>query len=268
MSRYSRSSYAVIVPTFNAESTIAQTLSAILAQTVSPMAIFLVDDRSTDRTIQAVNCLPNDSIWIHTLEKNSGSAALPRNTGVQLCGSKYDYIAFCDADDIWIPDKMERQLSAMHTLDSQFSFGDVLKFSNTPTQFPTKKRTIAPKCIEVSLSDFRFNNIVKSGSTSVIHKSLSPYIDFPLGDKFRGIEDYYAWMGLLSMQGFRTLHIQEPLVHYRQSSNSVSASKLYMHRLRKETFEHKKTLLKQKDISTPNFYLNELLYLLNQLSSR
>lgn len=100
---------SVIIPTFNSERYIIKTLDSVSDQTVLPYEIIVVDDGSTDDTIQVVenymrqNHIMGDRINIYQ-QKNMGAGAA-RNRGVRE--SKGDWIAFLDSDDIWLPDKIE-----------------------------------------------------------------------------------------------------------------------------------------------------------------
>lgn len=256
-------SYAVIIPAFNAAKTIGETLEAIQRQTLPPSTIYVIDDQSTDATEEVVHALHNQSIEFRKLPSNSGSAALPRNHGLELCGLRYDYVAFCDADDVWAPQKMQVQLACMQEFLSDFSFTDVVKFWSTPNisgvdQPPLGVRT-------VTLKDFQFDNLIKSGSSVVIGKRAISHINFPIGKEFRGVEDYYAWLRAISIPGMHTHHIKAPLVHYRQFSGSVSASKLYMHRTRRRTFNFKSRIMESSGIPMPGFYISEAMYFLHQI---
>ncbi|MBK6741672.1 MAG: glycosyltransferase family 2 protein [Hydrogenophilales bacterium] len=99
--------YSVVVPAYNAAGTIAETLDSILRQSVPPAEIIVVDDGSTDATAQVARARDPLVTLISQTNRGCGAAS---NTGIARVTT--DYIAFLDADDIWLPDKARRQLAA------------------------------------------------------------------------------------------------------------------------------------------------------------
>lgn len=102
---------SVVIPAFNAEATIDDTLRSVRSQTHRNLEIIVVDDGSTDETmsIAAMHASKDDRMILFS-QRNAGVAAA-RNAGWQLAHS--DFIAFVDADDLWAPTKIERQLEVM-----------------------------------------------------------------------------------------------------------------------------------------------------------
>lgn len=101
---------SIIIPTYNREKEIVRAIYSILQQTYVYYEIIVVDDGSTDNTREAVQQIGDDRIRYIYLEQNQG-ACHARNVGIQE--SKYEYIAFQDSDDEWMPDKLERQMQKM-----------------------------------------------------------------------------------------------------------------------------------------------------------
>lgn len=95
---------SVVIPAFNAEKHIARTIKSVLEQTLSPNEIIIVDDGSSDNTAQAVRSFGNKVILIE--QENAGASAA-RNTGIKAANS--EWIAFLDADDEWLPEKLRLQ---------------------------------------------------------------------------------------------------------------------------------------------------------------
>lgn len=100
-------SVSVIIPAYNAEKYLEQTLRSVLDQTLSDIEVIVVDDGSADGTPDIVSRFP--SVRYHR-QANAGVSAA-RNAGIRLAAA--DYVAFLDADDIWHPDKLEIQLGEM-----------------------------------------------------------------------------------------------------------------------------------------------------------
>ncbi len=114
------SDVSVVIPSFNRARIIAETLESILAQTVRPAEIIVVDDGSTDDTAVVVGRY-GGAVRYHRIE-NSGPG-IARNVGVSLATGTW--IAFCDSDDLWRRNKLERQLW-LHSRapNVEFSFTD------------------------------------------------------------------------------------------------------------------------------------------------
>lgn len=258
--------YSVIVPVHNGEKFIIETLTSIDNQSFAPFEIIVVDDCSTDTTPILVKRFAeksNITVKFIQLEVNSGSAARPRNKGLDVVGD-VKYIAFCDADDVWHVEKMAIQLSFMEQEDSMFSFGGV-KFFNLSSEIVFQK--ISGNSRVLNIKNFRFNNCIKSCSTAVINKSIARYCEFPEGIRYRGIEDYYCWLGILSRID-RVDMLTSNLTFYRQHQASISSSKLNMVKLRYKTFGFKKSIFSESSIYLPNIIISELIYVLKQVMSK
>lgn len=98
----------VIIPVYNREKTIRRALDSVLSQTLPVHEIILVDDGSTDQTIDIINSYDVPVIKLICHEKNAGASAA-RNTGIQAATGKY--IAFLDSDDCWMENKLEAQMA-------------------------------------------------------------------------------------------------------------------------------------------------------------
>ncbi len=106
---YTQPLVSVIIPTFNAQDTISETLDSILAQTYKNLEIIVVDDGSTDQTRQIIQSYqPRVSYYY---QNNSGGCAVPRNTGIKH--SVGDYLCFMDADDLMLSDRITYQVDFM-----------------------------------------------------------------------------------------------------------------------------------------------------------
>jgi glycosyltransferase involved in cell wall biosynthesis len=99
---------SVVIPTYNRADRLSDTVDSVLAQTLPPAEILIVDDGSKDDTAAVCRRFPAPVRYLH--RENGGSAAA-RNTGMRA--ARGDYIAFLDADDVWEPTKLEVQL-ALH----------------------------------------------------------------------------------------------------------------------------------------------------------
>lgn len=101
---------SIILPTYNREKVIGRAIQSILRQTYENYEIIIVDDGSTDHTQEIIEQMKDDRIRYIRLEQNQG-VGHARNIGIQE--AKYDYIAFCDSDDEWFPDKLQKQMEKL-----------------------------------------------------------------------------------------------------------------------------------------------------------
>jgi glycosyltransferase involved in cell wall biosynthesis len=103
--------YDVIIPAWNAQSTILETLVSIAEQTIKPQRIIVVDDGSTDQTKSVVE---QSGLATHVVSTTNAGPGAATSKGFEFLVS--DIAAFCDADDIWVPNKAEKQLDHLTTL--------------------------------------------------------------------------------------------------------------------------------------------------------
>jgi glycosyltransferase involved in cell wall biosynthesis len=106
---------SILVPAYNSEDTIADTIHSAIAQTWPRKEIIVVDDGSRDRTAELARRFTSKNVAVVSTENRGAAAA--RNHALQL--SQGDYIQWLDADDILAPDKIERQLAALRADDSK-----------------------------------------------------------------------------------------------------------------------------------------------------
>lgn len=99
---------SVVIPAFNRADLIGETLRTVLAQTFNDLEVLVVDDGSTDGTADAVRSFGSPVRYIYQQNRGQGAA---RNTGITAATG--ELIAFVDSDDVWEPDKLERQIAAL-----------------------------------------------------------------------------------------------------------------------------------------------------------
>lgn len=130
MSANPRATVSVVVPTYNRADRLQDTVASILAQTVQPLEVLIVDDGSKDDTARVCREFPPPVRYLH--RENGGSAAA-RNTGMHV--AKGEYIAFLDADDVWEPTKLEIQL-ALHAAHPEIGWSATNHFTTDRSNQP------------------------------------------------------------------------------------------------------------------------------------
>lgn len=118
---------SIIIPAYNAEAFIGETIESILAQTYHNIEIIIVDDGSTDRTAEIVQRY--DPPIKYYYQKNSGGCSVPRNHGIIQSTGRF--VSFIDADDIMLPDRIESQVDFLnHHSEIGLVFCDYRNFFN------------------------------------------------------------------------------------------------------------------------------------------
>lgn len=110
---------SVIMPSYNRENTIAESIKSVLAQTYSDFELIIVDDGSSDGTVKVINSFKDKRIKLIALKENLG-ANKARNIGIEHASG--EYIAFLDSDDCWRRNKLEIQLRYMKEKQLKVSF--------------------------------------------------------------------------------------------------------------------------------------------------
>ena len=102
---------SVVVGVYNKERHVEECLRSVLSQTCGDFELIVVDDRSTDGSLGVIQRFSDPRIRLVRREVNSGLPAIPRNQAVRM--ARGEYLAFLDADDVWLPDKLEKQVAFM-----------------------------------------------------------------------------------------------------------------------------------------------------------
>lgn len=207
---------SIIMPAYNSEKYIAQSIDSVLAQTWKNWELIVVDDASSDHTCDVVELYVSQYPQIQLIKnrKNQG-AAQARNIGIHQ--AKGQWIAFLDSDDCWMPQKLEKQIIVSRSTASDFLF--------TGSEFmdETGKR-LAGRLSVPSVISYRqlLKQNVISCSSVLIKKEL--LILYPMeGNNLH--EDFSLWLKILRDCKISATGIDEPLIIYRINSSSKSGNK-------------------------------------------
>lgn len=118
---------SVIIPVYNNSLYLDECMDSVINQTYENLEIIIVDDDSTDNSLEVIGKYHDKRIKVIKLRKNSG-AAIARNKGVEVATG--DYLCFLDSDDYWVLDKIERQVKFMSDGDHAFIYGDYAYYNN------------------------------------------------------------------------------------------------------------------------------------------
>lgn len=208
---------SVIMPVHNAEPFIAQAIESVLAQTYPHWELFVVDDCSTDRSVDVVRTFVQRDKRIRLLSTrhSSGMPGTPRNEGIRQATGRF--IAFLDSDDAWMPEKLEQQVRLFDE-DSKTA----IVFGNYEKMTEAGKRSgrifTAPKAVDYKklLRGNVIGNLTGIFDTAKVGKRF-----------FRPVhhEDYVLWLSILK-EGYVARNTNTVVGLYRVREQSVSSRKL------------------------------------------
>jgi len=206
---------SIITPSYNSEKFIKQCIESVIAQTYINWEILIVDDCSRDDACLVIKKLATQEgrVKYFLLDENIG-AAEARNVAIRQAKGKY--IAFLDSDDLWEPQKLEKQISFMQKEDIAFSFSTYQPMSADGSKLYSIIH--APKI--VTYSSYLKNTIIGC-LTVVIDRERTGDFEMP---NIRSSHDMALWL-LIMKRGFAAYGLDENLARYRIVSTSNTASK-------------------------------------------
>ena len=204
-------SISVIIPAFNAARYLGAAIESGLRQTRPPGEIIVVDDGSTDNTAQVARGFGDRIRYVR--QGNAGPAAARNRAAQEAAG---EWLAFLDADDEWLPQRLEIQLAQTEKHPQVLMWcGQTMGLeasgqrSETPNDIPLRFLT---------LKDFAVSNPV-STTTVLLRRTVFEQVG-GFDKRFRGPEDYDLWMRVAALGNIGL--IQLPLACYREESGSLS----------------------------------------------
>ena len=207
---------SIITPTYNCAKFIARTLDSVISQTYQNWEMIIVDDRSTDNTREIVEeYMERDSRRkYHLLDENSG-AAVARTEAMKLANGSY--MAFLDSDDLWMPDKLERQIKWMN--DNGYAFS-CTAYEQIDEDDNSLKRTI--KTVKKTNYNRLLLDCPVGNSTVVYDVEKMGKFEVP---NIRKRNDDALWLQMLKKEKY-IFGMPDVLMRYRIRKNSISSNKL------------------------------------------
>ncbi|MCX7348495.1 MAG: glycosyltransferase family A protein [Alphaproteobacteria bacterium] len=190
--------YDVVVPAWNAEATIAHTLESILAQTIPPDRVIVIDDGSTDGTVELAR-----SVGVEVISQRKAGPGAATTRGLAMATATV--VAMLDADDLWLPQKMERQLA-------------VLSKATGPTAVTTLQREFRHGHVDDGRGEIRSG---LNRSSLVLPLALARQVG-PVIDPEGGRGDMVDWLRRVRASGILIREIDEVLVLRRIIAGSFS----------------------------------------------
>jgi glycosyltransferase involved in cell wall biosynthesis len=212
---------SVIMPCFNHGHFVAESAAAILNQSDRDLELIIVDDRSSDNSWEVIQQLAKSDARIRAIrhDRNQG-ASRSRNDGLQAASG--EFIGFCDADDIWEPNKLEFQLRLLRnnpSYDVTYCDSTIIDEKGVPTGKKFSDRFPGPKNHSGSLFRELITHNFINMQTVLMRKSC-----LQRGERFdeniKWVEDWWFWIELSGIHRF--LHSPEQLAKYRVHSASTN----------------------------------------------
>ena len=211
-----KSLISIITTAYNAEKYLEETVASVQTQTYKNWELILVDDGSTDGSLAIAQSLAKSDKRIKVISLKNSGAAIARNAGISL--AKGNYICFIDSDDLWLPEKLEKQLSFMQSKNCAFSFTGY-EFADESGK-PNGKKVNVPASLNYKQS---LKNTIIWTSTVMLNMNLLNKKDIMMPNLKKG-QDTATWWKILK-QINKAYGIDAVTAYYRRHSNTLSSNK-------------------------------------------
>lgn len=219
---------SVIIPAYNSQSTIVDCIESVIKQTYSVFEIIVINDGSTDNTLKT--CIEykrfNTINNLKILSQNNSGPSKARNLGIHHASG--NWIAFLDADDVWLPNKIEKQIKVVKERPDIAIIGTLIYKNGTH---------YTNKIYSLSFKMMLYKNYLLT-STVLVNKKI--VMDYFFDENQKYSEDYKLWLHILfSHPG---CIINEGLIQYRINKKSDQNKSLSSNYIRMEKSELKNYL--------------------------
>src|SRR6266571_502317 len=210
---------SIIMPAFNAERHIGESIQSVLDQTLGDWELIVVDDGSTDDTATVVGRF-NDS-RVHYVKRENGGQAAARNTGIR--NSNGALIAFLDADDLWLPEKLARQVDVFQQTEADVVYCDGYVFFDNGDADRSDFFAVVPGRKDgTAMLDLLYQyNRIATLSAMVRRKAVEQVGLFDESRRFQNCEDYELWLRL-ARAGSSFYGMPDKLMRYRRHEASTT----------------------------------------------
>jgi glycosyltransferase involved in cell wall biosynthesis len=207
---------SIVTPLYNTRDHISDTIKSVLSQTYTNWELLIIDDCSTDGSYELAKEFEKQEnrVKIHKLPQHSGPA-IARNKGIEM--AKGEYIAFLDSDDIWLSEKLEKQIQFMKDNNYILSYS---YYDLVDEKGETLGKTISPP-LKLGYKDLLKSNFIGC-LTAIYDADKIGKIYMPLIYKR---QDYGLWLKILKKE-VAAYCIPESLALYRDNTKSISSNKL------------------------------------------
>ena len=219
---------SIVVPAFNVSRTLAETLRGLFKQTYAQFEIIVVDDGSTDDTLEIAQSFADDP-RLRIIQQSNRGLAGARNTGI--AEARGAFIGFCDSDDVWERDKLAAHVKHLeNNADVGISFAGSRLITDDGKLMSTAQR---PRLRNIDASHVLKRNPIGNGSAAVIRREVFEDIayspthetvrDWYFDETFRQSEDIECWLRIVLTTPWRMEGVPGLLTRYRVNGEGLSA---------------------------------------------
>jgi glycosyltransferase involved in cell wall biosynthesis len=259
---------SVIIPVYNGAATILATVDSVLAQTYPDFEIIIINDGSTDKTLELLSSITDRRVKIFSYP--NGGLSIARNRGISL--AKGDFIAFLDADDRWTSDKLALQLAALqqHSTAALAYSWVYFQYENVAESYADTSNYFTGNVYPELL----LKNFLHNGSNPLIRKKTIDQIGL-FDPNLKACEDWDFYLRIAAKYDF--ILVPKVQIIYRQSSTSMTGNIEQMEYYLKLVIERNFALapdklqyLKKQSLGWTHKYLAQqyLKYKINEIKGR
>jgi len=208
---------SIITPVYNSEKHLRGAINSVINQTYKHWELLLIDDGSTDQSVPLMNRYVEEANFNIKLIKNfkNEGTAVSRNKGIME--AQGDFIAFLDADDLWKPEKLEKQLKAMQRQNVEVCFSSYELISESGSALNKKICAMPVLNYKTLLKSNYIGNLTGIYNAKILGKVTSINL--------RKRQDWHLWLKALKISEKPAFGIQESLAYYRIRKGSISSNK-------------------------------------------
>ena len=206
---------SVIIPAYNVEETIIETVNSVLAQTYTNFELIIINDGSSDRTLNLLQNITDSRLKIFSYENAGLSTA--RNRGVEQ--SQGEFVSFLDADDCWTVNKLERQIAAL-----QDNPQAALAYSWVYFKYEMAANSYADTSVTYTgdvYGELLLKNFLHNGSNALIRKKILQEAGL-FDPQLKAVEDWDLYLRIAAKANF--ILVPETQIIYRQSPTSMTSN--------------------------------------------
>jgi glycosyltransferase involved in cell wall biosynthesis len=211
---------SVVMPAFNNADTVGRALASIAAQTLPPTEVIVVDDGSTDSTAEVVRAMvPHmNGVRLRLFRQANQGAGAARNRAV--AAAKGTWLAFLDADDAWLPAKIERSMAVL-------AAGDLVMCSHNLFNLSPEGETLndsRARWLKDPADPYRtlfLRGFISSSTVVVRRDAVLAVGGFDSG--LRSAQDYELWLAVLARAGARFETFADPLLRYTLAPEGITS---------------------------------------------
>ncbi len=206
---------SVVLPVYNGAATVADTIESVLQQTLPRFELIVINDGSTDPTLDIVGKLSDSRVTVYSFE-NKG-LAVSRNRGIRRAGA--ELVAFIDADDLWSADKLERQVEALQANPEAgwaYSWTDMIDEHNRFLNYGSHVHYEGEVFKNLLVGDFMDN-----GSNPTVRKAVFEHVGF-FDETLTAAEDWDMWLRIA--YDYPLVCVPAVQIFYRVHGSAMSSS--------------------------------------------